>query len=119
MRHRRRVRAGHVTAELFGRAGGGVERGDQAATQHHHQRVRQADQLVEVGGDQQDPHPFGAGVLEQFPDRRLRADVDPRVGWAATSSRGAELISRPTISFCWLPPDRATASVSGLGARTS
>ena len=54
----------------------GVEGGDQPAAQHHVQGVRQADQLVEVGGDQQDAQPLGAGVLEQLPDRRLRADVD-------------------------------------------
>ena len=43
----------------------------------------------------------------------------PRVGWAATSTLGPASSSRPTISFCWLPPDRAPASVSGPGARTS
>ena len=74
------------------------------------QRVGQADQLVEVGGDQQDAHPFGAGVLEQLPDRRLRADVDAagRVG-GDQQPRVADSISRPTISFCWLPPESATA----------
>ncbi len=43
----------------------------------------------------------------------------PRVGWAATSSRGPPSISRPTTSFCWFPPDSAAAVVSGPGARTS
>ena len=43
----------------------------------------------------------------------------PRVGWAAISSIGSPLISRPTISFCWLPPDSARACVSMPGVRTS
>ena len=43
----------------------------------------------------------------------------PRVGWAAISRIGSLLISRPTISFCWLPPDSARASTSGPGVRTS
>ena len=29
----------------------------------------------------------------------------PRVGWAAMSTLGVWLISRPTMSFCWLPPE--------------
>ena len=29
------------------------------------------------------------------------------------------IISRPMISFCWLPPDRACAATSGPGVRTS
>ena len=43
----------------------------------------------------------------------------PRVGWAAISSTGSPLISRPTMSFCWLPPDSARAWVSMPGVRTS
>ena len=43
----------------------------------------------------------------------------PRVGWAAMSTFGAWLISRPTISFCWLPPDSAPAVTSMPGVRTS
>src|SRR5262249_6589761 len=31
----------------------------------------------------------------------------PRVGWEASRTVGSAIISRPTISFCWLPPDRA------------
>ena len=64
------VRAGHVATELLGGArSAGSRVATSRAAQHHVQRVGQADQLVEVGGDQQDPHPFGAGVLEQLPDR--------------------------------------------------
>ena len=43
----------------------------------------------------------------------------PRVGWEAISSTGSPLISRPTISFCWLPPESARACVSMPGVRTS
>ena len=43
----------------------------------------------------------------------------PRVGWAAISKDGSATISRPTISFCWLPPDNANAETSTPGVRTS
>lgn len=43
----------------------------------------------------------------------------PRVGCAAISSFGAWLISRPTISFCWLPPESEAAVTSMPGVRTS
>ncbi|CAM5608437.1 hypothetical protein STENM223S_09526 [Streptomyces tendae] len=43
----------------------------------------------------------------------------PRVGWAAIRKRGLWLISRPTISFCWLPPEREAAVTSMPGVRTS
>ena len=34
----------------------------------------------------------------------------PRVGCMAISSSGLRLISRATMTFCWLPPDRFCAS---------
>ena len=43
----------------------------------------------------------------------------PRVGCEATSRTGSPLISRPTMNFCWLPPDSARAVVSMPGVRTS
>ena len=43
----------------------------------------------------------------------------PRVGWAAMRTFGSPLISRPTISFCWLPPESDAASTSMPGVRTS
>ncbi len=43
----------------------------------------------------------------------------PRVGWEAISSTGSPLISRPTMNFCWLPPESARALVSMPGVRTS
>ncbi|CAM5669941.1 hypothetical protein SGLAM104S_02438 [Streptomyces glaucescens] len=41
------------------------------------------------------------------------------MGWAAIRNFGWWLISRPTISFCWLPPDREAAVTSMPGVRTS
>jgi hypothetical protein len=43
----------------------------------------------------------------------------PRVGWAATSTLGSWLISRPTMSFCWLPPESEPALTKMEGVRTS
>ena len=43
----------------------------------------------------------------------------PQVGWLTTSTPGSRKISRPTMNFCRLPPDRLTASGSRLALRTS
>ncbi len=43
----------------------------------------------------------------------------PRVGWLAIRTLGSPLISRPTMSFCWLPPDSEAARTSMPGVRTS
>ena len=82
--------------------------------------VRQADQLVEVGRHEQDRQTAGPGLAELFPHRRLRPDVDAarRVG-GDQQATGRSIISRPTMNFCWLPPDRAWAAVSTPGVRTS
>lgn len=74
--------AGHGRAQLLGGDRGRIGVGDQAAPVHDPQRVGEADQLVEVGGDQQDRQPLAAGLADLVPDLRLRADVDAarRVG---------------------------------------
>ena len=83
-------------------------------------RVGQPDQLVEVGGDQQHRQARCARGSQLVPHRGLRTDVDTagRVRGDAAGS-GSLAISRPTISFCWLPPDSAKAGTSMLGVRTS
>ena len=43
----------------------------------------------------------------------------PRVGFSATTTRGARASSRATTTFCWLPPLSAAAGASGPGATTS
>src|SRR6185312_7150175 len=43
----------------------------------------------------------------------------PRVGWAATRIRRVPDISRATTTFCWFPPEREPARVSGPPPRTS
>ena len=43
----------------------------------------------------------------------------PRVGCAAMSTLGLWLISRPTMSFCWLPPESEPAVTKIDGVRTS
>ena len=84
------------------------------------QPVGHADQLLQVGGDQQHrqarPPWRCAGVPRSRPARRRR----PRgSGCEAISRTGSSLISRPTISFCWLPPDSEAAVTSMPGVRTS
>ena len=52
------------------------------AAQHDEQAVGQADQLLEVGGDEQRAESLRPGVAQDVPDHGLRADVDAagRVG---------------------------------------
>ena len=54
----------------------GVELARQPPSQDDSDRVGQADQFVEVGGDEQHGKTFAACVLDVIPDRGLRADVD-------------------------------------------
>ena len=84
-----------------------VERADQPAAQQHLDRVGQADQLVEVGGDQQHGEPGAASLADVVPDLRLGADVDAAGRVGGDSRTGSPLISRPTMNFCWLPPESA------------
>ena len=49
---------------------------DEASAQDDPDRVGQADQLLEVGRDEQDREAVASGPLELVPDRRLGADVD-------------------------------------------
>ncbi|GDY63289.1 hypothetical protein SAV14893_026820 [Streptomyces avermitilis] len=67
--------AGHGRAQLFGRDGGGIGVGDQPAVVDHPEGVREADQLVQVGRDEQDGQALAAGLADLVPDRGLRADV--------------------------------------------
>ena len=41
----------------------------------------------------------------------------PRVGCAAISTFGSAVSSRPTISFCWLPPESANAGTVSFGVQ--
>ena len=97
-----------------------VDVGDEPAAQDHLDRVGQADQLVQVGRDQQHrqavaPGRRGCGPRSP-PGRRRRRRGS---GATAMSTLGSPLISRPTMSFCWLPPDSEAARTSMPGVRTS
>ena len=67
--------AGHGRAQLLGGDGGRVGVGDQPAVVDHPEGVGQADQLVQVGGDQQHGQALAAGLADLVPDLGLRADV--------------------------------------------
>ena len=43
----------------------------------------------------------------------------PLVGWSATMSREARLLSRATTTFCWFPPERVRAATAASAGRTS
>ena len=95
---------------------------DQPPAQDHLDGVGQPDQLVQVGRDQQhgQARPRGpcAARPRSRPARRRRRRGS---GARPCSSTGSPLISRPTMSFCWLPPDRADGDARrcpGCGRRT-
>ena len=69
---------------------------------------------------EQHRQPEPPGTLDVVPDRRP-GHRRRRPGWGARRSAGCGslLISRPTMSFCWLPPESARAVVSIAGVRTS
>ena len=71
---------GHRRTQLLGGDPGRVHLGHQPAAQDHLDPVGHAEQLVEVGGDQQHPHPGLLGRADVRPDGRLSADVDPTGG---------------------------------------
>ena len=76
-------------------------------------------QLVQVGGDQQDASAGVAGLPQLVPDRGLGTDVDAAGGVRGDQHARVRLDnSRPTMSFCWLPPDSAKAGTVSLGVRT-
>ena len=75
-------RAGHVRAELDRGDRGRVERGDDATAQEHEQRVGQPDQLLQVGGDQEDGQPGGASAPQVRPRCRPARRRRCR-GWGA------------------------------------
>ena len=84
--------------------------------QDHEQGVGQPDQLLEVGRDQQHGQARGSGLAQVVPDRRPGRRRRCRGSGARRSApSGPAVISRPTISFCWLPPDSASAATSGPG----
>ena len=68
--------AGHRGAEVLRGHGLRVELADQLTAEDDLDPVGQADQLVEVGRDQQHAEPLAAGPLDVVPDRGLGADVD-------------------------------------------
>ena len=87
-----------------------VEPGDQPAAQHDVERVGHADQLLEVGRDQQHGQARRRGRCAAAPRSRPGRRRRRRGSGARRSARcGSPLISRPTISFCWLPPDSDAA----------
>ncbi len=80
-----RVRARHRRPELLGRDRRRVGVGDEPPGEHDLDRVREPDQLVEVGADEEDGEAAAPGVAQLVPDAGLRADVD-----AAGGVRGDE-----------------------------
>ena len=80
--------------------------------------------VVKVGGEDvsrsSTHHRRNAG-LAYIPFDRHREGLmsTPRVGWAASSTLGSLVSSRPTSSFCWFPPESAKAGTISLGVSTS
>ena len=112
--------AGHGRAELLGGDRGRVERRRPAGREDHLAGCRTG-RSARRGRRRSAarPGPSRAGVADVVPDRGLRADVHAAGGVGGDQQPGSPLISRPTISFCWLPPDSAAPATSMPGVRTS
>src|SRR6478672_4387212 len=82
---RRRLGTRHGGAELLACHQVGVELAGEAPAEDDADGVGQADELLEVGRDEQDTEAVATGRLDVVPDRGLRADVD-----AARRVRGNE-----------------------------
>ena len=99
-----------------------VERGDQPAAQHHRERVRQADQLVQVGGDRAGCASPSARASRSWSQMAACAPTStPRVGWAAISSRGLADSSpgrRSASAGCRRTARRPARRSPGSGRRT-
>src|SRR3954452_18177181 len=65
------------------------------------------------------PRPASRSATSRRWTNSIAPTSNPRVGCAATSTRGLFAISRAITTFCWLPPDNAAASVSGSPPRMS
>ena len=112
--------AGHPQAQPLDPGVGARALSDDAPRAEHRDAVRQGHDLVEVGGDQKHgraPRPWPGESYRELSARRPgpRPASDAR----RRAERGAWTISRPTSSFCWLPPENAPAgwSASGGGRR--
>src|SRR5262249_54994706 len=70
LRRERRVEHGVLAHRLL------VELRDNAAGSHDEYAVRQAEELLVLGGDHEDADPFGSQGVDELVDRSLRADVD-------------------------------------------
>ena len=119
VRHRRRRRS-WPSPSSSGVMVAGSALADQPAAEHHARacrtgrsarpgRRRSAARPGPRGG------PRGSGPRSRPARRRPRRGSGGRRS-AASASR---LISRPTISFCWLPPDSERGGTSMPGVRTS
>src|SRR3954464_4167431 len=65
------------------------------------------------------PRPASRSATSRRCTNSMAPTSRPRVGWAATSTRGLHAISRAMTHFCWLPPDSDVASEAGPPPRTS
>ena len=87
------------------------------ALEDHRDPIRDLEQLLEVLAD----HDDGAAArpeLEQLALHELLGrDVQPRVGCAATSTRGSNASSRASSAFCRLPPESVPVRLQVQGAR--
>ena len=111
--------AGHQEAELADGDAGGRHGLAQPAAVHHGDAVRQAHQLVEVLRDQHDPGPAPPGVEQAAVHERHRADVEPAGRLVGEQQHGSSSSTRPSSSFCMLPPESRPTRWSGPSQRTS
>ena len=91
----------------------------QPAVEHHGDAVGDLGEFVEVLAGHQHGGAGGGEIEQRLADHGGGAGIDAPGRLADHQHAGLRRISRPTMNFCKLPPDRLAASGSRLALRTS
>ena len=89
---------------------GAGDLGDQLALAHDEDAAADADELLELGGDDQHAEAgCGEGAERAGRARPWSATSTPRVGSSSSSTRHSCSSQRASTTFCWLPPESSRA----------
>ena len=114
------VSAPPISNPSFSRvASAAFERRRQPAVEHHRDAIGNLGQFVEILADDQHRGAAAGEIDQRLANDRRRTGIDAPGRLTDDRTPGSRRISRPTMNFCRLPPERLTASGSRLALRTS
>ena len=76
--------------------------------------MTEAGDFLEVGRDDDDAEAGFERLIEEAVDFRLRADIDAGGRILGDQKRPPMRSQRPTITFCWLPPESDSIGSCGI-----